>query len=103
MTGLVPPARWKVALPDLASRLGALPVAEIGPPDDDLMAALLVKLFADRQLSVGAEVVTFMVARMERSFAAARALVAAIDARALGARRAVTVPLVRDVMDGVQD
>jgi DnaA regulatory inactivator Hda len=103
LCGAAPPARWKVHLPDLASRLNALPVAEIGPPDDELMAALVVKLFADRQLQVGTDVVSFMVTRMERSFAAARALVAAVDARALESRRAVTVPLVREVMQGFQD
>ena len=103
LTGALPPARWKVALPDLASRLGALPVAEIGPPDDGLMAALLVKLFADRQLQVGADVIAFMVTRMERSFAAARALVADIDAYALESRRAITVPLVRAVLDTERD
>lgn len=100
--GILPPARWNVHLPDLASRLNALPVAEIGPPDDELMSALVVKLFADRQLQVGMDVVLFMVARMERSFEAASALVAAIDARALESRRAVTVPLAREVMEESQ-
>lgn len=99
LTGVEPPARWPVRLRDLASRLAALPVAEIGAPDDALMAALVVKLFADRQLQVGADVVAFMVARMERSFAAARTLVAAVDARALAGRRAITVPLVRETME----
>ncbi|MGE0652502.1 MAG: DnaA/Hda family protein [Alphaproteobacteria bacterium] len=101
--GGLAPARWNVRLPDLASRLNTLPVAEIGPPDDELMAALVVKLFADRQLQVGMDVVLFMVARMERSFEAASALVAAIDARALESRREVTVPLVREVMEEFQD
>lgn len=99
LTGALPPARWRVGLRDLASRLAALPVAEIGAPDDALIGALVVKLFADRQLQVGAEVVSYMVARMERSFDAARALVAAIDARAMSERRAVTVPLVRETLD----
>lgn len=98
MTATVPPARWHVVLRDLSSRLNALPVATIGAPDDALMAALIVKLFADRQLQVGADVVPFMVARMERSFAAARALVAEVDARALAEGRAVTLALVRAVM-----
>jgi chromosomal replication initiation ATPase DnaA len=101
--GILPPARWNVHLPDLASRLNALPVAEIGLPDEDLMAALVVKLFADRQLQVGMDVVLFMVARMERSFESASALVAAIDARSLESRRAVTVPLVSEVMGESQD
>ena len=100
LTGDVPPARWPVGLADLRSRLGAVPVAEIGLPDDGLMAALLVKLFADRQIQVGADVVRFLTARMERSFAAASNLVAAIDRRALAAGRAVTIPLVRDILAG---
>lgn len=98
MTGTVLPARWPVDLKDLASRLKALPVAVIGFPDDGLMAALLVKLFADRQLQVAADVIPYMVARMERSFAAAREIVAEIDSRALAERRAVSLALVRDVM-----
>lgn len=98
LTGDVPPARWGVTLRDLRSRLGAIPVAEIGMPDDGLMAALLVKLFADRQILVGVDVIGFLTARMERSFAAASALVAAIDRRALAAGRSVTIPLVREVL-----
>ncbi len=98
LTGDVPPARWPVSLPDLRSRLGAVPVAEIGLPDDGLMAALLVKLFGDRQIHVGSDVIHFLTARMERSFEAASAMVEAIDRHALAAGRAVTIPLVREVL-----
>ena len=98
LIGDIPPARWPVSLPDLRSRLGAVPVAEIGLPDDGLMAALLVKLFDDRQIHVGADVIRFLTARMERSFAAASSVVEAIDRRALAAGRAVTIPLVREVL-----
>ena len=98
LAGTTAPARWPVVLRDLRSRLGAIPVAEIGLPDDGLMAGLLVKLFADRQITVGTDVIHFMTARMERSFEAARFLVEAIDRGALAAGRAVTVPLVRDVL-----
>ncbi len=98
LTGETPPARWAIDLADLASRLAAIPAVEVKAPDDGLIAALLVKLFADRQLGVGADVVGYMVARMERSFAAARSLVAAIDRAALAQRRNVTVPLVGEVM-----
>jgi chromosomal replication initiation ATPase DnaA len=94
-----PPARWGVRLADLGSRLNAIAVTTIGAPDDALMAALLVKLFADRQLQVGAEVVNYLAARMERSFAAARSLVAALDERALAEQRGVTVALARAVLD----
>ncbi|HEX5690383.1 MAG TPA: DnaA/Hda family protein, partial [Roseiflexaceae bacterium] len=65
MTARQPPARWQVALPDLRSRLNALPVASLQAPDDSLIAALLVKLFADRQLRVGDDVIEFLVPRME--------------------------------------
>lgn len=98
LTAREAPARWSIALRDLGSRLNAMPVAVIGAPDEALMAALLVKLFDDRQLRVGAEVVSYLVARMERSFAAARTLVAAIDARALAERRPVTLAIARAVL-----
>nr|WP_158048027.1 DnaA/Hda family protein [Skermanella pratensis] len=92
------PARWGIKLPDLRSRLMAAPAVAVGAPDDALLAAILVKLFADRQLRVGADVVSFLVTHMERSFDAARRLVADLDAAALAARRRVTVPLARRVL-----
>ena len=94
-----PPARWPAVLPDLASRLAATPVARIEPPDDALLAAVLVKLFHDRQLAVSSELVGWLVPRMERSFAAADRLVAALDARALAGRRPLTRPLAREVLE----
>ena len=93
-----PPGRWPVGLPDLRSRLAAMPAVSVGAPDDALIGALLVKLFADRQLRVGQDVVAFLLTRMERSFDAARRMVAAIDETALAERRNITVPLVRDVL-----
>lgn len=95
------PARWPVALADLKSRLGALPAVEIGAPDDTLLAAVLVKLFADRQLVVGTEVIGYLASRMERSFAAARRLVDALDREALAARRRVALPLARQVLQAL--
>lgn len=92
------PARWGIALPDLRSRLLAAPVATLAPPDDALLAAVLVKLFADRQLVIGEEVVAYLVPRLERSFAAAAAIVAALDHAALAAHRRITVPLARAVL-----
>ncbi len=98
LTGREAPARWPVALPDLASRLAALPAAPVGPPDDGLIGAVLVKLFADRQLRVGQEVVAFVLPRMERSLEAARSLVERIDGDALARHRRITVPFVREVL-----
>jgi len=98
LTARVAPTAWGVALPDLASRLAAAMSASVGAPDDALIGAILVKHLSDRQLSVEPAVLTFLLARMERSFAAARALVAALDAAALSAKRNITVPLARDVL-----
>jgi len=99
LTGRTPPARWSIALPDLRSRLRAVQSVEIGPPDDDLFGAVLVKLFDERQLRVGQEVVLYLLARLERSFAAARGCVAALDDYSLAAGRNITVPLVREALD----
>ena len=89
---------WGVVLPDLGSRLRAAPAASIGAPDDAVLAALLVKLLADRQLSPPAEVVAFLVPRMERSFEAVRRLASALDRAALAAHRPITLPLAREVL-----
>ena len=72
----------------------------IGAPDDALLAAVLVKLFADRQLRIAEEVVTYLLGRMERSFAACARLVERLDHAALAGQRAITVPLARRVLDG---
>ncbi len=98
LAGREAPARLAVALPDLRSRLAATPAAGIGAPDDGLLAAVLVKLFADRQVKVGMDVVSYVLGRIERSFAAIGRLVEAVDRVSLSERRAVTVPLVRHVM-----
>ncbi len=99
LTARRPAPAWPIRLPDLASRLRAAPAVAIGPPDDDLLSALLVKLFADRQLAVTGAVIDYLVRHMERSFAAARALVEALDARSLAERRPVSVALARAVVE----
>ncbi|MEM8629697.1 MAG: DnaA/Hda family protein [Pseudomonadota bacterium] len=90
ITARTAPARWTVRLPDLASRLSSLPVTRLEPPDDALLAAVLTKHFADRQLAVPDDVVPFLVTRMERSFEAAEALVERLDEAALTDQREIT-------------
>lgn len=85
-------------LPDLRSRLRALPFAALDAPDDALLSGLLVKLFNDRQIKVEPAVITYLVRHMERTMAAAHTLVAEIDARALAAKRAVTRALAAEVL-----
>jgi chromosomal replication initiation ATPase DnaA len=98
LTMRAPPAALPIALADLASRLRALPVVGIAPPDDELLAAVLLKHFADRQVSVAPGVVAYLVPRIERSFAAAARLAAELDRRALAAGRPITVSLARAVL-----
>jgi chromosomal replication initiation ATPase DnaA len=103
LTARRPVAAWGLRLPDLASRLRAAPVVAIGRPDDALLGALLVKLFADRQLTVSTEVVGYLVSRMERTFDAARRLVDRLDARSLAHQRPITVALARAALEGMDD
>ena len=98
LTALAPPVRWPLALPDLASRLRLAPAVTLGLPDDALLAALMLKLFADRQITVAPEVPAYVVPRIERTFEAVARLVERLDRAALAEGRAVTVPLVRAVL-----
>jgi chromosomal replication initiation ATPase DnaA len=84
------PTTWRIQVADLASRLRALPVVALTAPDDALFRAVLVKLFADRQLAVDESLVSFLANRIERSFAAARAAVERLDREALRLQRPVT-------------
>lgn len=93
-----PPEAWAIALPDLATRMKAFAVVGISAPDDVLLRAVLVKQFTDRQLAAGEEVISFLVSRMPRSLDAARALVMAIDGRALAEKAAVTRPFVAKLL-----
>lgn len=101
LTGRRRPAEWPLRLPDLRSRLAAAPAVGLGLPDDQLFAAVLVKLFSDRQLRVGPQVLNYLLPRIERSFSHARQLVAALDDISLEARREITVPLARGVLDSL--
>jgi chromosomal replication initiation ATPase DnaA len=95
------PADIEIALPDLRSRLGALPFVSIDAPDAGLLAALLVKLFSDRQLSIEPNVIAYMLRHMERTTAMARWLVGEVDRRALVSKRRVTRSLVAEIMGGI--
>ena len=99
LTAREPPSRWPVGLADLGSRLRATPAAGIRSPGDPLMRAVLVKLFVDRQLQVDDSVLTYVLSHMERTFDAARSIVARIDETALHGHRRITIALVREVLN----
>jgi chromosomal replication initiation ATPase DnaA len=98
LTTRTPPALWRVDLPDLGSRLRAIPTVELPPPDDALLRAVMVKLFADRQLAVDEALISYLSTRMERSFAAARAAVEDLDREALRQKRPVTRALAAELL-----
>jgi chromosomal replication initiation ATPase DnaA len=93
-----PPAAWTVVLPDLDSRLRAILAMEIGLPDDALLGAVLVKHFADRQLRVAPEVIAYLLAHMERSFAAVAEMACRLDSFSLRDRRPITLRLARQLL-----
>lgn len=92
------PARMNFKLADLQSRLNTIPAIPIGEPDDDMLAALMVKLFNDRQIMITPEVLNYIVQNMQRSFSFAQKLAAEIDAVSLARKRAVTVPIVKEAL-----
>jgi chromosomal replication initiation ATPase DnaA len=103
LTARAAPSLLWPALPDLASRLRALPVARLEPPDEAMVTAVLVKLLDDRQLRVDAGVVEFLARRADRSLGAVRALVEALDRESLARGRAVGRGLAADVLARLTD
>ena len=97
LTARTSPAGWPITIKDLASRLRALPVISLAPPEDALLRAVIVKLFADRQISVDESLVSYLAARIERTFAGARAAVVTLDREALRQQRPVTRALAVDL------
>jgi chromosomal replication initiation ATPase DnaA len=90
LTARAAPAAFPVTIRDLASRLRALPVVTVKPPDDVLLRSLIVKLAADRQLVVDEPLVTYLANHIERSFVAAHAAVVRLDEEAMRQHRPVT-------------
>lgn len=99
VTARTPPRDWGLALPDLLSRMQAMPVAQLAAPDESLIAAVLVKLFADRQITVPPNLIAYLAPRIERSIGAARDIVVRLDAGALALGRPITRALAAELLD----
>jgi chromosomal replication initiation ATPase DnaA len=100
ITARTPPRDWGLSLPDLLSRMQAMPATHLAAPDATLIAAVLVKLFADRQVTVPPNLIAYLAPRIDRSIGAARAAVAALDARALAEGRAITRAMAAEWVQG---
>jgi chromosomal replication initiation ATPase DnaA len=97
-TARTAPAAWTFDIRDLGSRLKALPVVTLMPPDDALLRAVLVKLCADRQVTVDESLIGYVANHIERSFAGARAVVARLDAEAMRQKRPLTRVLAAELL-----
>jgi chromosomal replication initiation ATPase DnaA len=99
-TARIAPASWQISTPDVLSRLRAMPTVLLDAPDDAMLRGIMVKLAADRQLILDDNVISYLASRIERSFAAARAALIALDREALRQRRspsrALAAELFRD-------
>ncbi len=91
------PKSWELSLADLSSRLNATPAVAILPPDDELLKAIIIKMFADQQVTVPANVVDYILPRINRSFEGVKKLVQDINTHALTTQRKITIPLVREI------
>ncbi|GEC16232.1 DnaA ATPase domain-containing protein [Nitrobacter winogradskyi] len=101
MTARVTPAAIEIGLRDLRSRLRAVPVVTLMPPDDHLLRALIVKFSADRQMNIDEAIVSFIATRTERSVAAARLAVEQLDAESLRLGRPVTRALAAELLRNI--
>ena len=97
------PAAWGVKLPDLASRLKAAATVEIGEPDDQLLAGVITKLFADRQVEVEPHVVQYLVRRIERSLSTAIRVVERLDRAALEQKSRITRALAIEAVTALDE
>jgi len=99
LTARTRPNRWGFALPDLVSRLSAVPVTEIGAPDEALLRTVMLKHFSDRQLAIDPAVLEFLARRVDRSLEAAAAAVDAVDRAALRSGRKISRQLVAEALE----
>lgn len=102
VTSRMNPTQSDFTIADLASRFRAAPLATIRAPDDILLGSVLIKLFADRQIAVGNEVISYILPRMERSFVAAKDIVENADRLAYARKKKISIPLVRQVLSDLQ-
>ena len=98
LTARTAPAGWTLTVPDLASRLKSLPLVSLEAPDDALLRGVMIKLFADRQLTVDESLISFLANRIERSVTTARAVVAELDREAMRRQRPLTRALAAEIL-----
>ena len=99
ITGRSPSSSWNIQLPDLSSRLKTFEVAELFPPDDNLVMAVMVKQFEDRQIKVSPDFISFVSNRINRTFESIKTFVDCVDEMAMVEKREATIPFAKMVLD----
>lgn len=102
LTGALPPAAWRVGLPDLKSRLVALPVARLGEPDEALMEVVLRRICREQFILLSDDAAKYLVQRLPRTFAAARTVAAALDADLVRGAKPVSLALAKRALQRAQ-
>lgn len=103
LTARTPPAQWPAALPDLRSRLNALPVAVLEEPDDEVLQGVLAKFFRERNILPPQDIYPYLLRRMGRSIPHARDIVERLDEAADAEQRPISRVLARQILDGDED
>ncbi len=103
LTAKTRPAHWGIELKDLSSRLKSVSVAGLSAPDDELLTAILTKIFVDRQLYIGSDILKYVVIRIERSFDAINKFADLADNLSLANKKNITIPLARQVLVKMQN
>jgi len=93
------PKNWNISLADLSSRMLASHAVKIKSPDDDLLQALIIKQFVDRQINISKEVLHYLLPRVERSFDAIQKMVHDIDQLSLVEKKKITIAIVKRVLE----
>jgi chromosomal replication initiation ATPase DnaA len=102
LVGASPPSQWPVSIPDLRSRLAALPIARLGEPDEALLGVVLTRFCRENFIYLSDDAAKFLARRLPRTFAAARDLVGIIEADLAKASRPVTLPMAKRALEKAQ-
>lgn len=102
LTGGTPPVSWPVSLPDLRSRLAALPVARLGEPDEALLDVVLRRICREQFILLSDDAARFLVRRLPRTFAAARDVAAALDEGLERGARPVSLKAAKKALEKAQ-
>lgn len=103
LTARTHPKKWQTTLADLSSRMLASEAVKIKPPSDELLQAIIIKQFSDRQIILSQDVINYLLPRAERSFDAVRKLVHDIDKLSLSEKKRITIPIVKRVFDNMDE